>query len=307
MEIITVNGLSKIFGRSVVLDDISFSVSKGSIFGLLGPNGAGKTTLISILTTLLRPTKGNAMICGFDLVRSPNEIRKRIGVVFQESVIDSDLSPFDNLDIHARLYKLPRGERKERIDYLLKLVSLEDRKDEPIKKFSSGMQRRVEIARGLLNEPEVLFLDEPTLGLDPDARRKIWGHILKINQKGITVIVSTNYMEEVHALCSEIAIMNKGKIVVIGKKQELLDKVNEDVINIELFLDIEKAVKSLKKVFPNVTKTESGISIRVKAAENKIQKLVSILNKSKIDIERIKVIKPNLEDVFLKYTGEELK
>ena len=228
MEIVKVGNISKVFGKSAVVNNVSFSVDKGSIFGLIGPNGAGKTTLISMLTTLLSPSKGTAEICGFDLLKEPGEIRKRIGVVFQESVVDEELSPFDNLDIHARLYKIPKEIRTKRINSLLDLAKLGDVKFKLVRTFSGGMKRKVEIIRGLLNKPEVLFLDEPTLGLDPRARKRIWEYILRMNREtGVTVVLSTNYMEEAEFLCSHIGIMKDGKLVIFGKTRDLVDGIKK--------------------------------------------------------------------------------
>lgn len=308
MNAIIVRNISKFHGKTLALNDVSFSIPKGCIFGLLGPNGAGKTTLISILITLTKPSRGDADICGFNLLKQPHEIRKRIGVVFQESVIDNDLSALDNLELHAMLYKIPKDVRKERINSLLKLAELSDVKEKSVKTFSGGMKRKVEIIRGLLNRPEVLFLDEPTLGLDPKIRRKIWDYILTINRAtGITIFLSTNYMEEAQYLCTHIGILNHGKLVAVREKQRMLNTVREDVVNIELFTNVEKAFSVLKKIFHNTVKTETGISVRLSAAEKRIQKLISILNSHNIRIESLRVIKPNLENVFLKYAGEELK
>lgn len=308
MNTVNIRNISKLYGKTLALNDVSFSIPKGCIFGLLGPNGAGKTTLISILTTLIKPSKGDADICDFNLLKQPHEVRKRIGVVFQESVIDNDLSALDNLELHAMLYKIPKDVRKERINSLLKLAELSDVKEKPVKTFSGGMKRKVEIIRGLLNRPAVLFLDEPTLGLDPKIRRKIWDYLLTINSTtGVTILLSTNYMEEAQYLCTHIGILNHGKLVAAGEKQRLLNTVSEDFVNIELFTNVEKAFTVLKRIFHNAVKTETGISVRLSAAEKKIQKLISVLNRHSIRIESLKVIKPNLENVFLKYTGEELK
>ncbi|MEK6916678.1 MAG: ATP-binding cassette domain-containing protein [Nanoarchaeota archaeon] len=306
-NIINIQKLSKNYGKFKAIDNLSLSVQNGSIFGILGPNGAGKTTLLSILTTLLHPTKGTIKICGFDLLRQPNEIRKRIGVVFQESVIDDELTAYDNLDLHARLYKIKKLERDKRINDLLSLVSLTKRKHDLIKKFSGGMKRKVEVIRGLLNYPSILFLDEPTLGLDPKVRRKIWEYVLKINQKHkTTVVIATNYMEEAQFLCTDIAIINNGKINVVGRKNDLLKKIKKDTVKIDLFLDIDRTYAILKKLYPT-TKTSTGISIKLKNSEQQVQEIVTTLNKNNISVESIQIIKPNLDDVFLKYTGEKLE
>lgn len=304
---IKVEGISKSFNKTIALDKVSLSIPRGSVCGLLGPNGAGKTTLVSILTTLVYPTKGNAEICGFDLLKMPNDVRKRIGVVFQESVIDEDLSAYENLDLHARLYKIPSSEREERINSLLRLVSLEDVKHNKVKTFSGGMKRKVEVIRGLLNNPEVLFLDEPTLGLDPPTRRKIWEHILQINrERGTTILLTTHYMDEAQFLCSDITIINKGRIIISGKKGELLRKINKDKLIVELFSGIEEAYRALRKKFPMIALEDNKIVIRTEDAEKKIQKIISLLSRTRSEIESVQIVKPNLEEVFMKYAGEEL-
>lgn len=244
MEIINIKNLSKCYGRKAVLNSINLSVTQGSIFGLLGPNGAGKTTLISILTTLLMPSSGDADVCGFSLLKNAGEIRRRIGVVFQESVIDEDLSLADNLRFHAMLYKIPKDLREKKIDSLITLSDLQEFKYKQVKIFSGGMKRKAELIRGLLNSPEVLLLDEPTTGLDPRVRKKLWDYILEINKKyGTTVFISTNYLEEAEYLCSHLGILDHGKLVAIGTKKSLLAK-----------LGISKKAKNwLESVFLNST------------------------------------------------------
>jgi len=222
MLAIETKNLTKEFNGLKAVDNISFGVEEGEIFGLLGPNGAGKTTTIKMLATLLKPTKGEAKVCGFDILRERDELRNSIGIVFQEPALDNRLTGFENLDFHARLYGLDSKTRKKRVQEVLTLVELEDKANIIVRNYSGGMQRRLEIARGLMHYPKVLFLDEPTLGLDPQTRHRIWDYILKLNQKEkITIILTTHYMEEADYLCQKVGIIDFGKIVALGTPQNL--------------------------------------------------------------------------------------
>jgi len=222
MLTIETKNLTKEFNGLKAVDNISFGVEEGEIFGLLGPNGAGKTTTIKMLATLLKPTKGEAKVCGFDILRERDELRNSIGIVFQEPALDNRLTGFENLDFHARLYGLDSKTRKKRVQEVLTLVELEDKANIIVRNYSGGMQRRLEIARGLMHYPKVLFLDEPTLGLDPQTRHRIWDYILKLNQKEkITIILTTHYMEEADILCQRVGIIDFGKIVALDTSQNL--------------------------------------------------------------------------------------
>lgn len=219
---IRAQNLTKIFGELKAVNDVSFDVAQGEIFAFLGPNGAGKTTTIKILTTLLKPTSGRVEIDGIDPTAHQNEARKRFGIVFQDPSLDSELTAWENMDIHGALYKVPRRVRHERIESLLKLFELWDRRDNPVKQFSGGMKRRLEIARGLLHTPKIIFLDEPTLGLDPQTRNQLWTHVKALNQsEGVTVFLTTHYMEEADRVAQRIAIIDHGRIVAQGTPQEL--------------------------------------------------------------------------------------
>lgn len=244
VKIIKVEKLSKKFGSLLAVDNISFSVEKGEIFAFLGPNGAGKTTTIKMLTTLLKTTKGSMKVDGKDPLTEKNEVRKSFGIVFQDPSLDDDLSAYENMELHGILYNVNKKIRKERIEYLLKMVGLWERKDDFVKTFSGGMKRRLEIARGLIHHPKILFLDEPTLGLDPQTRNSIWKHIKELNKKeGMTVFFTTHYMNEAEEVSDEVAIIDHGKII----KQGDVDK-------------LKKATKSasLEKAFLKLT----GKSIR---------------------------------------------
>jgi ABC-2 type transport system ATP-binding protein len=226
-EIIEVKNLVKEFDGIKAVDNISFSVNAGEIFGFLGPNGAGKTTTIRILTTLLHPTSGEVRINGFDPVKDPDVVRHSFGIVFQDPSLDDELTAYENMEFHGVLYGIPKKMRRQRIEDLMKLVELWERRDDLVKRYSGGMRRRLEIARGLLHHPKILFLDEPTLGLDPQTRDHIWSHIKNLNQKeNITVFFTTHYMEEADRVAGRLAIIDQGKIVGEGSPQELKAKTN---------------------------------------------------------------------------------
>jgi ABC-2 type transport system ATP-binding protein len=227
MDIIKVENLTKKFKDIAAVDNISFSVEKGEIFAFLGPNGAGKTTTIKMFTTLLHPTSGKILINGFDPVTNPDEVRCSFGIIFQDPSLDDELTAFENLEFHGVLYDLPKKIRRSRIDELLKIVELEKRRNDLVKEFSGGMKRRLEIARGLLHHPAIIFLDEPTLGLDPQTRNHMWSYIKDMNKKeGITVFFSTHYMEEAEKMAHRIAIIDNGKIIADGTAQKLKEKTN---------------------------------------------------------------------------------
>ena len=214
--------LTKTFGKLTAVDGISFAVEEGEIFAFLGPNGAGKTTTIKMLTTLLTPTRGRVEIDGLDPTVERNEARKRFGIVFQDPSLDDDMTAYENLDIHGVFYAVPRKLRVQRIEKLLRLFELWDRRDDPVKRFSGGMRRRLEIARGLLHTPRILFLDEPTLGLDPQTRNQLWTQVAQLNaEERVTVFLTTHYMEEAERVASRIAIIDHGRIVAQGSPQEL--------------------------------------------------------------------------------------
>ena len=233
---IRVQNLVRKFDDFTAVNDVSFDVPKGEIFAFLGPNGAGKTTTIKILTTLLPPTSGTLELNGLDPIRQPNEVRQQFGIVFQDPSLDGDLTAEENLELHGVLYHVPRKVRRERAEMLLKLFELWDRKDTVVKKFSGGMKRRLEIARGFLHTPKILFLDEPTLGLDPQSRNQLWTHVKRLNEtEQVTVFLTTHYMEEADRVAHRIAVIDHGKIVAIGTSQELRERTNTPTLE-EAFL-----------------------------------------------------------------------
>ena len=226
---IQVDELVKTFGDFTAVNGVSFHVQPGEIFAFLGPNGAGKTTTIKMLTTLLKPTRGHVKLDGLNPAVQQNEARRRFGIVFQDPSLDQDLSAYENMDLHGVLYHIPRKVRVERIERLLKLFELWERRDEPVKRFSGGMKRRLEIARGLLHTPKILFLDEPTLGLDPQSRNQLWTHVKKLNEtEGVTVFLTTHYMDEADRVAHRIAIIDHGAIVAQGTPQELKQQTESD-------------------------------------------------------------------------------
>ncbi len=248
---IEVKALTKVFDKDTkAVDGISFTVNEGEILGFLGPNGAGKTTTLNMLSTLLRPTSGTATVNGHDILTEPDAVRRSIGYVFQDTTLDIDLTGRENLDFHGRLYGLDRNTRQQRIKEVLEVVQLADRADNLVKVYSGGMKRRLEIARGLLHHPKVLFLDEPTLGLDPQTRRSIWEHILRLNQeKNITIILTTHYTEEADYLCKRILIIDFGKVVVLDAPDNLKARLEGDVVTL-LFKD-SAAIETFRPLLEN--------------------------------------------------------
>ena len=306
LAIIEVKNLSKIFNNKIrAVDDISFEIKKGEIFGFLGPNGAGKTTTINMLCTLMRPTSGEATVCRYDIIKNPEEVRKCIGLVFQDTTLDDRLTARENLELHARLYSVPKSEREKRIEEVLELVELSDRMNSVVRTFSGGMQRRLEIARGLIHYPKVLFLDEPTLGLDPQTRKHVWDYILKLKQEyEITIMMTTHYMEEADELCDRVAIIDYGKIIAMGTPKKLKDSLGGDTIILDIPNgDVEKA----KKVFKNAKIFDSQILLSVENAGRQIKKVLEKAKKYKIEVVEANIRKPSLNDVFLHLTGREIR
>lgn len=305
MDIITTDNLTKKFNDLVAVDHVSFSVKKGEIFGFLGPNGAGKTTTIKMLTTLLYPTDGSATISGFDIVKERDEVRQNIGIVFQEPALDTQLTGRENLDFHARMYGMSSDKRKNRVDDVLHLVDLEDKEDVLVKNYSGGMKRRLEIARGLMHYPTILFLDEPTLGLDAQTRRAIWEYIKKMNKDEITTIfLTTHYMDEADYLCDRIGIIDHGKILVIDSTANLKNSIGNDVITLSC-PDLNKLSRALEKEewIKNIKIHDSFLTLGVEKGEEKIPILFEIANTLDVKIKSISLRKPTLDDVFLHFTG----
>ncbi len=308
MPAIHANNLTKSFDGFVAVDGISFTIESGEIFGLLGPNGAGKTTTISMLSTMLKPTSGTATVNGHDIVTKEDDVRKSIGIVFQDQSLDEELTAYENMDFHGRLYRIAGEVRRQRISELLTLVGLDDRKDDLVKTYSGGMRRRLEIARGLLHEPKVLFLDEPTLGLDPQTRNHLWDYIARLNdEKGITIILTTHYMEEADRLCDRVAIIDRGTIIALGTTENLKASIGGDVVTIAS--PDPGAIAGLLTApwVSGIERHDGSVTIRMQDADRHIPGIVTDLHRSGIGITSLSVRKPTLEDVFLHYTGRTIR
>lgn len=297
------------FGSLAAVKDVSFRVESGSVFGLLGPNGAGKTTLISMLVTMKKPTSGSALVNRFDVQKNPDEVRRSIGIVFQDPSLDDELTAFENLELHAAMYGVPAAEREKRIADAVNTVELSERLHDVVKNFSGGMRRRLEIARGLLHFPKVLFLDEPTLGLDPQTRKHVWAYITRLNkEKGITVVLTTHYLDEADGVCDKIAIIDHGKIVASGTPGQLKNALGGDSI-IVATSHPEKFSKMLKSCRWVSSTNFDGeyFTLRVGSGEKFIPKLVSAASRHCVPITSVSLRKPSLDDVFMHYTGRAIR
>ncbi|MCX8175244.1 MAG: ATP-binding cassette domain-containing protein [Candidatus Micrarchaeota archaeon] len=301
--------LTKKFGDLTAVDSVSLSVREGEIFGLLGPNGAGKTTLISMLVTMRKPTSGSATVAGFDVVKNPGDVRRSIGIVFQDPSLDEELTASENLELHAAMYGIPGQQREARIKEVAKMVELSGRLSDQVKTFSGGMRRRLEIARGLMHFPKVLFLDEPTLGLDPQTRAHIWDYVRKLREKnGITVVLTTHYLDEADLVCDRIAIIDQGKIVAQGKPAELKGKLSADRVTIHCRFParLKRAVWGQDGIL-KADVAGGRLELRVSDAGRKMPAIVSIANKAKVAIRSLEIRKASLDDVFLHYTGRSMR
>ena len=304
MSIIRVENLVKRFGNITAVNDISFEVEEGSIFGFLGPNGAGKTTTISMLCTLLLPTSGRAFINNFDCSKESAKVRKSIGVVFQDSTLDKELTAYENLMFHAYLYDVKKDERAQRVGDALHFVDLHKRRNDLVKKFSGGMKRRLEVARGLIHRPKVLFLDEPTLGLDPQIRTNLWEFIVDLPRKhGMTIFMTTHYMEEAE-VCDRIAITDRGKIITIGTPDELKKTIGGDVIYIRT-TNNKEAKTEIEKLFQvEVSEKDSELFLTALKGDACIPEIIRAIGEMVLSV---RLQRPTLNDVFLKMTGREIR
>jgi ABC-2 type transport system ATP-binding protein len=304
MNMIEVGNLSKNFGNLTAVNQVSFEVGKGEIFGFLGPNGAGKTTTINILCTLLQPTGGRAAVNGYDILTRRSQVRRSIGLVFQDPTLDEYLTAEQNLNFHAYAYRVPREVREKRLAELLELVELSDRRKSKVRTFSGGMKRRLELARGLLHHPQVLFLDEPTLGLDPQTRRRIWEHIHTLRkQEELTIFLTTHYMDEAEN-CDCIAIIDHGQIVAMDTPDKLKDALGGDVVTLHAG-DTEMATRELKERYNLSPEIHNGlITFSVPRGE---QFLPDFVRSFEGQILSIGVRRPTLDDVFIKLTGRAIR
>ena len=294
----------KRYGELEAVKGIDLDVSDGEVFGFLGPNGAGKSTTISILCTLLKPTAGEVEVAGLDVMRHPDAVRHRLGLIFQDPSLDDQLTARENLEFHGFIYGLPARVRKERIGEVLAMVGLEDRAESQVRTFSGGMKRRLEIARGVMHHPEVLFLDEPTLGLDPQTRNHIWEYLHDLRKReGITLFMTTHYMDEAE-FCDRIAIIDQGSIVALGTPDELKAKVGGDVITISAD-DPEALASEIDRAFGVATSFQGG-NLRMEVADSStfMPRLVRELS---APVKSLTLSRPSLDDVFLKLTGHAIR
>lgn len=300
---ISTNNLTKKFENLTAVDNLNLNINEGEIFGLLGPNGAGKTTTILMLTTLKLPTSGTATINRYDIVKDSDKVRKSIGIVFQDPSSDEILTGYENLKLHGWLYDMPDNLREDRIKEVLELVDLTPRKDDLVKKYSGGMRRRLELARGLMHHPKVLFLDEPTLGLDPQSRDYIWSYIEKLaKEEKITIVLTTHYMDEADKLCDRLAIIDYGKIIVLGAPEDLKKELGGDIIKLKannLNIELLKKLNYIK----NIAVSDDEVCLTVEDANKHVQDILSIVGK----VKSTEIRSPTLDDVFIHYTGRGMR
>lgn len=309
---IETKSLTKKFGDLKAVDNISFNVEHGEIFGFLGPNGAGKSTTMMILTTLLKPTSGQALVSGYDVATQPKQVRQNIGYVQQETTVDEYLTGRENLLLQARLNHIPKSQIDERIDEILELIELSDKQKDPVVTYSGGMRKRLDIAGGLLHRPKVLFLDEPTVGLDIQTRRKIWEYIKKIHDEfEMTIFLSTHYMEEADNLCNRVGIIDGGQIQVIDSPQNMKDAMGNEVISFTLETTESKQsfVLELEKIdlIKKINQDQNKIVLFASRGTEVIPKIFQISSNLGVKITSISLTQPTLDDVFLSYTGREIR
>lgn len=310
---IETDGLTKKFGDFTAVDDVSFTVKKGEIFGFLGPNGAGKSTTIKMLTTLLYPTSGSAKICGYDIVKERDQVRSSIGIVFQDRSSDWWLTGRENLDFHARMYKLSGQERKKRIEEVIALLDLKGKENVKLYDLPEGVRRRFEVARGFITSPEVVFLDEPTIGFDIKARMDLWEEIKNAKEiEGVTVSLTTHYIEEADYLCDRVAIIDQGKIIAIDTPGKLKEAVGTNLISVVIANQKEKGPEFVSKVkqlewVKGVEEYGKEILLDVERGEGRVAELVSFSEKHGFVIVSVDEREPNLEDVFVQLTGRTIR
>jgi ABC-2 type transport system ATP-binding protein len=296
-------GLTKQYGDLLAVDSLNLCIGEGEIFGLLGPNGAGKTTTLSMLATLVKPTAGTGRVNGYDILSHPADVRRSIGIVFQDPSSDDVLTGRENLYLHALMFGVPKEERTKRIEYVLSLVDLQDRADDIVKKYSGGMRRRLELARGLLHNPRILFLDEPTLGLDPQTREHIWAYIENlVKSEKVSVIITTHYMDEADRLCNRVAIIDHGRVSALDSPRELKQKVGGEIIKLRVRSPNLEALKELDYVL-SLEQSGSTLRLTVKDASLHLQEILGMVGA----VDSVEVRTATLNDVFLHYTGREIR
>jgi len=309
MRAIVTDDLTREFNGLTAVDHVNLQIEKGELFGLLGPNGAGKTTFIHMLCTILPPTEGTAKVAGFDIHQNPDSVRAAIGIVFQDPSLDNRLTGRETLDFHGRVYGMGKIQREKRIDEVLKLVGLEERANTLVQTYSSGMKRRLEIARSFMHHPKIMFLDEPTLGLDPQTRRKIWEYIKMLNKQGkITILLTTHYMDEADYLCDRVGIIDHGKIIVLDEPEKLKDKLEGDIVSLEVpqprkYAEVFRKSKYVKEV----KMVRDQLYLTVTGGEKAIPKLMGIVARHGGKVRSVGLRSPTLEDVFIRYTGRGIR
>jgi ABC-2 type transport system ATP-binding protein len=311
---IVAQGLRRVFPPdTAAVDGIDLDIAHGQIFGFLGANGSGKTTTVRVLTTLLRPTEGSARVDGLDVVQDAAAVRGRVGVALQDASLDLVMTGRETLALQARLYRVPGGEIKRRVSDLLRIVDLEDAADRRVGTYSGGMQRRLDLAAALVHRPRIVFLDEPTTGLDPISRDAIWRYVEELNRtEGVTFFLTTQYLEEADRLAHEVAIMDRGRIVAQGKPEELKASVGADVITVRLedqAFQPEKAVAALQKVdgLADIRVVRDSVVVYTKDGSSAIAPIVRVLDESDVQVEEITLARPTLDDVFLRKTGHHIE
>jgi ABC-2 type transport system ATP-binding protein len=302
--LIKIRNLVKKYGNLTAVDNLTLDINENEVFGLLGSNGAGKTTTIHMLATLLKPTSGTATVNGYDITNQPAKVRASIGIVFQAPSSDDMLTGYENLHLHAMLYSVPRHMRKQRIEEVLELVGLTERKHDQVKTYSGGMRRRLEIARGLLHKPKVMFLDEPTLGLDPASRESMWKYVRRlVEEEKVTIILTTHYMEEADMLCDRIAIIDKGRIVALDTPAKLKAGLGGDIIRIKTKKFMQQDIDKIRQ-FSFVHKLEQSDGFLVLSVDNAKRDLPVLLQN--VEAESAEFTSPTLNDVFIQLTGRNI-
>ncbi len=310
-EAVVTEKLTKVYGGKVkAVSEISFQVHRGEAFGFLGPNGAGKTTTLSMLTAGLRPTSGQAVVAGLDVGKFPELVKRQIGVIFQESTADGDLTGLENIEVAAGCFGIPRSEARSRARSLIEQMQLKEASDRLAKTYSGGMRRRLELAVGLVNQPKILFLDEPTLGLDPQGRAGFWGFVQKLRKEtGLTVFVTTHYLDEADGMCDRIAIIDHGTIVASGTPGDLKDKLGGDVVTLKTASgtrDLSDALRGLPGVF-SVQHQDSSYRVKCQSGETFVPIAVDACSRAGVGITGVSVKRPSLDEVFLEFTGREFR
>jgi ABC-2 type transport system ATP-binding protein len=309
-NIIEAKGLVKQYGAVEAVKELSFAIRRGEIFGFLGPNGAGKTTTISMLSCLLEPSAGTASVAGYDVVKASSEVKRRIGLVPQELALYPTLSARDNLNYFGRFYGLRERELRGRVDEVLAMVGLTERAKSAVKTYSGGMKRRLNIAAGLLHHPEVLFLDEPTVGVDPQSRNAIFEHVERLRDEGMTILYTTHYMEEAERLCDRVAVIDEGRIVALDTPRKLVADLGEGIIHLGIANGMADGILGRIRALPevkNVVRFDGKVRVEAARAQATLIRLLELFNSTDTDVTALEVLEPNLETVFLHLTGKRLR